>query len=107
MGFAVLHGAAPYNPVKAVRKPRQLSRTVRPLAPQTVEAIRRRLSLRDATLVSVLAYAGLRPERGARAALVERPQTHRPDRGLGLLRARENDEDQRHPQRPPPQPARG
>jgi integrase len=61
MGFAVLHGAAPYNPVKAVRKPRQLSRTVRPLAPQTVEAIRRQLSLRDATLVSVLAYAGLRP----------------------------------------------
>ena len=61
MGFAVLHGAVPYNPVKAVRKPRQLSRTVRPLAPQTVEAIRRQLSLRDATLVSVLAYAGLRP----------------------------------------------
>jgi site-specific recombinase XerD len=48
MGFAVLHGAVPYNPVKAVRKPRQLSRTVRPLAPQTVEAIRRQLSLRDA-----------------------------------------------------------
>jgi integrase len=44
-----------------VRKPRQLSRTVRPLAPQTVEAIRRQLSIRDATLVSVLAYAGLRP----------------------------------------------
>jgi integrase len=61
MGFAVLHGAVPYNPVKAVRKPRQLSRTVRPLAAQTVEAIRRQVSLRDATLVSVLAYAGLRP----------------------------------------------
>jgi integrase len=61
LGLAVLHGAIAYNPVKAVRKPRQVSRTVRPLAPQTVEAIRRQLSLRDATLVSVLAYAGLRP----------------------------------------------
>jgi integrase len=61
LGLAVLHGAIAYNPVKAVRKPRQLSRVVRPLAPQTVEAIRRQLSLRDATLVSVLAYAGLRP----------------------------------------------
>src|SRR5215211_7003402 len=61
LGLAVLHGAIAYNPVKAVRKPRQVSRTVRPLAPQTVEAIRRQLSFRDATLVSVLAYAGLRP----------------------------------------------
>ena len=61
LGLAVLHGAIAYNPVKAVRKPRQVSRTRAALAPQTVEAIRRQLSLRDATLVSVLAYAGLRP----------------------------------------------
>jgi len=61
LGMAVLHGRIAGNPVKAVRKPRQTSRTVRPLAPETVEAIRAQLRMRDATLVSVLAYAGLRP----------------------------------------------
>ena len=40
---------------------RQRSRRVWPLAPITVETIRINLGLRDATLVSVLAYAGLRP----------------------------------------------
>jgi integrase len=64
MGLAVLHGRIAGNPVKAVRKPRQASRTVRPLAPDTVEAIRAQLGPRDATLVSVLAYAGLRPGEG-------------------------------------------
>jgi integrase len=34
---------------------------VRPLAPTTIEAMRASLGLRDATLISVLAYAGLRP----------------------------------------------
>jgi integrase len=34
---------------------------VRPLAPSVIEAIRRRLDVPDSTLVSVLAYAGLRP----------------------------------------------
>jgi integrase len=61
LGLAVVQGAIATNPVKAVRKPRQASRSIRPLAPETVEAIRRKLRLRDATLVSVLAYAGLRP----------------------------------------------
>jgi integrase len=61
MGLAVLHGRVATNSVKAVRKPRQRSRRVRPLAPITVETIRTSLGLRDATLVSVLAYAGLRP----------------------------------------------
>ena len=56
-----------FNPVKAVRKPRvQRERAVNPLAPVAVERLRRHLldnrRLRDATLVSVLAYAGLRPE---------------------------------------------
>jgi integrase len=54
------------NPVRDVRKPSQArTRVVRPLPPQAVERMRaylldtdRRL---DATLVSVLAYAGLRP----------------------------------------------
>ncbi len=74
------------NPVRAVRKPSQhRTRVVRPLAPMTIEAMRayllstdRRL---DATLVSVLAYAGLRPgeaiglrwhDIGGRTILVER-----------------------------------
>lgn len=54
------------NPARAVRKPTAArARAVEPLAPDTVEAIRvwlvERELLRDATLVSVLAYAGLRP----------------------------------------------
>ena len=74
------------NPARAVRKPSQRrTRVVRPLPPKTIEAMRayllatdRRL---DATLVSVLAYAGLRPgeaiglrwhDVGERTLLVER-----------------------------------
>ncbi len=54
------------NPARAVRKPSVApTRSVTPLAPITVETIRfwllRRELVRDATLVSVLAYAGLRP----------------------------------------------
>jgi integrase len=54
------------NPVRQVRKPRQSrTRTITPLAPAAVEKLRsdmlRRGWLRDATLVSVLAYAGVRP----------------------------------------------
>jgi site-specific recombinase XerC len=41
MGLTVLHGRIAGNSVKAVRKPRQVSRTVRPLAPDTVEAFAR------------------------------------------------------------------
>jgi len=74
------------NPVRDVgmgaAKP---SRHVRPLAPATVEAMRARLladgAERDAAIVSVLAYSGLRPEEvrglrwsdvGERTLLVER-----------------------------------
>ena len=54
------------NPVRAVRKPRPAPRrSVTPLSPETVEQMRlwllNRDRVRDATLVSVLAYAGLRP----------------------------------------------
>jgi integrase len=54
------------NPVAPVRKPAVgRARAVVPLAPETVEAMRdwllRRRLVRDATLRSVLAYAGLRP----------------------------------------------
>jgi integrase len=60
---AYLDGMIARNPVSVVRKPSQ-RRTREPdtIAPATVELIRRNLELRDATLVSVLAYAGLRPE---------------------------------------------
>lgn len=57
------------NPARLVRKaPRPRRVEVRPLAPATIEAMRAYLLVngseqprRDATLVSVLAYAGLRP----------------------------------------------
>jgi integrase len=61
MRLAVLQGKLQANPVKVVTKPRQERRTVRPLPPETVERLRANLPLREATLVSVLAYAGLRP----------------------------------------------
>jgi integrase len=54
------------NPARVVPKPSAArARSIRPLPPETVEAIRVALLTRglhrDATLVSVLAYAGLRP----------------------------------------------
>jgi integrase len=54
------------NPARYVKKPRQTrARPVNAMAPPAVEKLRRHFStghhLRDATLVSVLAYAGLRP----------------------------------------------
>jgi len=74
------------HPVRDVRKPSQArTRVVRPLSPVTVERMRAYLLARDrpldATLVSVLAYAGLRPgeaiglrwhDLGERTLLVER-----------------------------------
>ena len=50
------------NPVRLVRKARAPMRDeVRPLAPVSVEALRAVLDPRSAVIVSVLAYAGLRP----------------------------------------------
>ena len=83
LGRAVVVGRIKSNPVAAVRKPAQArSRAVRPLTPTMVEKLRRRMPTdRDATLVSVLAYAGLRPgealaltwaDVGKRTILVER-----------------------------------
>jgi integrase len=74
------------NPAKLIRKPSQArTRVVRPLPPQTIEAMRAHLTnegrLLDATLLAVLAYAGLRPgealglrwhDVGERTLLVER-----------------------------------
>ncbi len=50
------------NPVRRVKKARLPRREeVRALSPMRVEAMRTALGVRDATLLSVLAYAGLRP----------------------------------------------
>ncbi|MEA2131973.1 MAG: hypothetical protein QOJ85_4864 [Solirubrobacteraceae bacterium] len=51
------------NPVSRVAKPRQPGgREVPPVPPATVEQLRARLGPADALMVSVLAYAGLRPQ---------------------------------------------
>jgi integrase len=50
------------NPARRVKKARRPRREeVRPLSPGRVEVMRGALDIRDATLISVLAYAGLRP----------------------------------------------
>lgn len=63
---AVVYGEISSNPVKEVRKPtRERKQAVEPFTPLQIEKIRRNLidrqRHRDATFVSVLAYAGLRP----------------------------------------------
>jgi integrase len=101
MRLAVIQGHIQVNPVLPVKKPSQRrAREVRPLSPDVVEAIRGRLRQRDATLVSVLAYGGLRPGEAlaltfghvrARTLLVEGPEgitktrDHRTVRLLGPL----------------------
>jgi integrase len=107
---AVEWGRVPVNPVQAVRKPTSIRRAVVPLAPVTVEHLRAALlanrarGLLEAVLVSVLAYAGLRPEEALalewahirrRTILVEqvnvdgvihpRQKTQRPPRTIDLL----------------------
>ncbi len=72
LGFAVNLGKIPHNPADVLRSrgslpPQTRSTDIRPMPPEDTEALRRALlarkphGLRDATLVSVLAYAGLRP----------------------------------------------
>lgn len=60
---AVEWGHIQQNPAKVVKKPEQRrTRVPRPLAPAEVETLRSRIgSDRDRTLISVLAYGGLRP----------------------------------------------
>ena len=59
---AVESGRVQTNTVRLVRKPKVTRRhEVRPLAPATVEAMRAVSDPRDAALLSLLAYAGLRP----------------------------------------------
>jgi integrase len=59
---AVEGGRLQVNTARLVRKAKAARKQeVRPLAPASVEAMRAASSARDATLLSVLAYAGLRP----------------------------------------------
>ena len=59
---AFVGGRLSANPVRRVKKARSPRREeVQPLSPGTIEAMRAALDARDATLISVLAYAGLRP----------------------------------------------
>ncbi len=68
MRRAVIRGLIPANPVIVVAKPRQPpTRRPEPLSPLAVERIRAQLSQRDATLVSLMAYAGLRPDEATKA----------------------------------------
>ena len=63
LGRAEINGLVDRNAVRSVRKPPQRrTREPEPVSPETVERIRAQLDHYDATLVSVLAYAGLRPE---------------------------------------------
>jgi hypothetical protein len=69
--LAIEWGEADTNPVSVVRRPRQgRHRAIEPLTPEDIERLRRVLldsgDDRSATLVSVIAYAGLRP-RGRRS----------------------------------------
>jgi integrase len=90
---AVNWGHVPNNPVVGVRKPSaKRKRAVTPPSPTVVERMRGELlaagQVRDATLVSVLAYAGLRPQEAlglpwsnvrGRTLLIDRAQS---DEGL-------------------------
>jgi integrase len=59
---AFVAGRIPANPVRRVKKARRPRREeVQALSPATIEAMRAAASTRDAALISVLAYAGLRP----------------------------------------------
>lgn len=59
---ATVRGLISQNPVAVVDKPRTpANKRLEPLSPEQIERIRVRLGQRDATLISVLAYAGLRP----------------------------------------------
>jgi integrase len=90
----VVRGHLSLNPVVAVDKPKQRrSRRSEPLSPTTVEAIRAHLRPYGATLVSVMAHGGLRPEEavrlrwrdvGPRGLRVYAPKTHT-DRIVTLL----------------------
>jgi len=60
--LAFMAGRLTENPARRVKKARRPRRAeVEPLSPATIERMRAALGIRDGTLLSVLAYAGLRP----------------------------------------------
>lgn len=94
------------NPARAVRKPTAArARAVEPFTPDAVEAIRfwllERELIRDATLVSVLAYAGPAARRGARADVVRGARAHAARRVRGQRGRGRRDEDAPAPDRAP------
>ena len=61
--LAVDEERLPVNPISRIRRaPTQVVRQVPAIPAPTIERLRARLDRRDATIVSVLAYAGLRPQ---------------------------------------------
>lgn len=67
LGFAVIEGRLEFNAAALVRKPRdQRKRDFQIVLPPEVERIRSRLGPLHATVVSLLAYAGPRPEEALR-----------------------------------------
>ncbi len=59
---ATVGGRIPTNPVRRVKQaPMPRREEVRPLAPEVIEAMRRAADQRDAVLIALLAYSGLRP----------------------------------------------
>jgi integrase len=87
---AVEWGRIGSNPARYVRKPRQgTQRHVEPPSPAQIEAMRAHLTAkkrtRDATLISVLAYAGLRPGEALALRWADiRNNTIRVDKALSL-----------------------
>jgi integrase len=64
---ALAWGRVDSNPARDAAKPRQHQRRApEPLTPAQVEAVRDQLGQLDATLVAVMAYAGLRPDEAIR-----------------------------------------
>src|SRR5690242_16694022 len=100
---AVVRGLIPSNPVSPVGRPRQPpTRRPEPLPPATVERIRAQLPRRDATLVSVLAYAGLRPDEATSAL----GRSRRPHTSRARLEDRARADDQADPAARPETPGR-
>jgi integrase len=62
LGEAVKQGKLPTNPCAGVRKAPQAPTSAQALTPDQVEAVRASMAPRDALVVSLMAYAGLRPE---------------------------------------------
>lgn len=67
--YATVRGEVSANPVREVNKPRQRrTQAPQPVTPLQVETMRDQLATFDATLVSLLAYGGLRPRKPSTSA---------------------------------------